>query len=151
MTEDINIPHPRKHSFQNIDSLVDYVGNVNIREMQGVIIFSPNNKQYKILNKEYLEFFKVRGNEPSIKYRYLQVRMDKYLCNTLYNLYPNTSSKFEEYENILYLIAQNIYSSYVARYIKKKWVTVAIEEFNISTGTYYNIKNKKGKYSKMNY
>ena len=131
MTEDINIPHPRKHSFQNIDSLVDYVGNVNIREMQGVIIFSPNNKQYKILNKEYLEFFKVRGNEPSIKYRYLQVRMDKYLCNTLYNLYPNTSSKFEEYENILYLIAQNIYSSYVARYIKKKWVTVAIEEFTV--------------------
>jgi len=29
--------------------------------------------------------------------------------------------------------------------------SVAIEEFNISTGTYYNIKNKKGKYSKMNY
>jgi hypothetical protein len=38
---------------------------------------------------------------------------------------------FEDYENALYSIAQNIYNSYVDRFIKKKWVTVAAEEFNV--------------------
>ena len=97
--------------------------------MQGVIIFAPNNKQYKILHEDYIKFFQVRGNEPSIKYRYLQVRMNSSLCNNLYYLYPNMNSSFEEYENIIYAIAQMIYTCYVDRYIKKQWVTVEVEEF----------------------
>lgn len=131
MNENINIPYPKKHTFTSIDSLVNYVNNIKISEMQGVIVFAPNNKQYKVLHTQYLEFFRARGNEPSIKYRYLQVRMQEQMVNKLYDLYPNMSSKFEEYENALYAIAQNIYNSYIARFIKKKWVTVAGEEFNV--------------------
>ena len=41
------------------------------------------------------------------------------------------ASEFEEYENIIYAIAQMIYTCYVDRYIKKQWVTVEIEEFNV--------------------
>ena len=131
MDENINIPYPKKHTFTDIDSLVTYVKNINIREMQGVIVFAPDNKQYKVIHTQYLDLFNTRGNEPSIKYRYLQVRMQEEMVNTLYKLYPNMSSKFEEYENIIYSIAQNIYNSYIARFIKKKWVTVAGEEFNV--------------------
>jgi hypothetical protein len=131
MTEDIFIPQPKKHNFTSLNDLVNYVKNINIRDMQGVIIFAPNNKQYKIIHQEYLNFFNVRGNEPSVKYRYLQVRMDSLMCNNLYHLYPKSASDFEEYENILYAIAQMIYTSYVDRYIKKQWVTVEIEEFNV--------------------
>jgi len=131
MTEDIFIPQPKKHNFTSLNELVNYVKNINIRDMQGVIIFAPNNKQYKIIHQEYLNFFNVRGNEPSVKYRYLQVRMDSLMCNNLYHLYPKSASDFEEYENILYAIAQMIYTSYVDRYIKKQWVTVEIEEFNV--------------------
>ena len=83
-----------------------------ISKKQGVIIFAPNNKQYKILNKDYLKFFSVRGNEPSIKYRYLQVRMNSHLINIFLDLYPNMIEKFEDYENVIYSIAQNIYKSY---------------------------------------
>ena len=131
MTEDIFIPQPKKHNFTSLNELVNYVKNINIRDMQGVIIFAPNNKQYKIIHQEYIKFFNTRGNEPSVKYRYLQVRMDSLMCNNLYHLYPKFTSDFEEYENILYAIAQIIYTSYVDRYIKKQWVTVEIEEFNV--------------------
>jgi hypothetical protein len=131
MDENINIPYPKKHTFRNIESLVNYVNNINIREMQGVIVFAPDNKQYKVINTQYLDLFNARGNEPSIKYRYLQVRMQEEMVNKLYKLYPNMCPKFEEYENIIYSIAQNIYNSYIARFIKKKWVTVAGEEFNV--------------------
>jgi hypothetical protein len=131
MNDNINIPYPKKHKFDSIDQLIEYVDKVNINNLQGVIIFAPNNKQYKVVNKEYLDLFNVRGNEPSIKYRYLQVRMDKDVVNNLYNLYPSMIHLFEDYENALYTIAQNIYNSYVDRFIKKKWVTVAAEEFNV--------------------
>ena len=131
MNENINIPRPKEHIFDNVDDMIIYIKNINIRKMQGVIIFTPNNNQYKILNEEYLEFFKARGNEPSIKYRYLQVRMDSRLTDTLYYLYPTMISKFEEYEEAIYSIAQSIYKSYVERYIKKKWITVPVEEYNI--------------------
>ena len=131
MNENINIQRPKEHFFDNVDDMITYIKKINIRKMQGVIIFAPNNNQYKILNEEYLEFFKARGNEPCIKYRYLQVRMDSGLTDTLYYLYPTMTSKFEEYEEIIYSIAQSIYKSYVERYIKKKWITVPVEEYNI--------------------
>ena len=131
MNENINIPYPKKHEFTSIDELIDHVDKVNINNLQGVIIFAPNNKQYKVVNKEYLNLFNVRGNEPSVKYRYLQVRMVENMVNNLYRLYPTMTHLFEDYENVLYSIAQNIYNSYVDRFIKKKWVTVAAEEFNV--------------------
>ena len=131
MNENINIRRPKEHFFDNVDDMIIYIKKINILKMQGVIIFAPNNNQFKILNEEYLEFFKARGNEPSIKYRYLQVRMNSRLTDTLYYLYPTMTSKFEEYEEVIYSIAQSIYKSYVERYIKKKWITVPVEEYNI--------------------
>lgn len=131
MTEDINIPYPRKHTFVSIDDLVEYVRNINIRNLQGVIVFAPNNKQYKIIHRDYQDLFNARGNEPSIKYRYLQVRMNHHMSDMLYHLYPNMGKTFDDYEDTIYLIAKVIYQSYVQRFIKKKWVTLAAEEFNI--------------------
>lgn len=137
MTENIHIPYPTKHNFSNVDQLINYVKTVNIRNLQGVIVFTPNNKQYKILHKDYKELFNARGNEPSIKYRYLQVRMDSLMLDMLYHLYPEMAETFDEYENNLYEIAKIIYNSYIQRFIKKKWVTLSTEEFNIIRECHY--------------
>ena len=131
MNENINIPYPTRHTFLNIHELFNHVSKLDIRNIQGVIVFAPNNCQYKILNRSYLELYNARGNEPSIKYRYLQVRMQKSMVDMLYHLYPEMIKTFELYENTIYTIAKNIYNSYVQRFIKKKWVTVAGEEFNV--------------------
>ena len=46
-----------------------------------------------------------------------------------------TTSKYHSYideiENNIYDIARNIYSSYIQRFIKKRFVTVPIEEFAV--------------------
>lgn len=131
MNENIHIPYPKRHNFSNIDELTDYVNNININKIQGVIIFAPGNKQYKIVNEEYLNFFRARGNEPSIKFRYLQVRMNKHMVDRLYSLYPHMIETFEEYENTLYSIAKIIYRSYIQRHIKGKWSTLPTQEYQV--------------------
>lgn len=135
LTENTNIPHPKKHNFKNTNEMNEYIKAIssgdNKFSIQGVICFAPNNKQYKIYNKDYKQLSNARGNEPSIKFRYLQIRMNRETVNMLYYLYPNMEKIFDETENTLYDIAKNIYNSYVQRFIKKRFVTVPVEEFVI--------------------
>ncbi|MDC0230793.1 hypothetical protein OAK19_02415 [Aureispira] len=130
ITEDVGVSYPKKCSFQNIEDMLAFIENEGFNRIQGVIVFSPN-KVFKILNKEYLEFFKIRGNEPSIKYRYLQVRMDSEKSNKLYFLYPKFGDIFDEYEDLIYKAAQQINFYYIRRFIKKKYVTVPKEEYEV--------------------
>ena len=93
LDEDINIPHTVEHKFSNIQELCAHVENTDIRHLQGIICFMPNNKQLKIIANEYVKLFHARGNEPSIRFRYLQVRMNKRLSDMLYYLYPEWEQK----------------------------------------------------------
>lgn len=131
MSEDINIRYPTKHSFSSINDVYNFVSSVDIYKTQGIIVFAPGNLQYKIFNKEYYDLYKVRGNEPSIKFRYLQVRMDKRYNNLLHYLYPNFSSIFEDYENIIYAIAKFIHNAYFERFIKNQYTSVPKEEYEV--------------------
>jgi hypothetical protein len=132
LTENLNIPYPKHFVFDNVDSLLYHMENVYYREIQGVIGFDlKNNKQVKVVHKDYQELFNARGNEPSIKFRYLQVRSNKRNVDMLFHLYPEMGSIFDDYENMIYKIGENIYKAYVQRFIKKQYVTVDKEEFNV--------------------
>lgn len=131
MDEDIYVPYPRQHKFKDVDDVFYFVDKMNYKNTQGIIIFTPCNTQYKIYNKSYYDFYMIRGNESSIKYRYLQIRLDRQSCNMMHYLYPESSKDFDEYEDSIYEIGKNIYSSYVERFIKRQYVTVPVEEFNV--------------------
>lgn len=133
---DDEIPHfpkPAKHSFLNIDEVVHYVNNVDIRNLQGVICIS-DRYSFKVLHPDYQELFQARGNEPSIKFRYLQVRTNRRLTNMLYHLYPEQIETFDDYENILFEIVRTIYRAYVQRYIKNIFIKVPREEYRVMLG-----------------
>ena len=136
MDDDIYIPYPERHSFSTLEEIYDYVYKTNYQKTQGIVVFAPNNKQYKILNLEYKHLYDARGNEPSINYRYLQVRMDVDKNKMLRYLYPSFISNFEEYENYLYDTAKLIYRSYVDRFINKKNVTLPKEEYRIMSAAH---------------
>ena len=131
MDEDIYIPYPEEHYFKNFGEIYDYIYNLKHNELQGVVIFAPNNVQYKILNIHYKDLYNVRGNEPSINYRYLQLRMNLEKNEMIRFLYPANIPIFEEYENYLYDTAKFIYKSYVDRFINKQLVTIPKEEYRV--------------------
>ena len=130
LEEDVGVEQPTKHSFTTKQEMSDYVQNLDINNIQGLYVYCDGN-QYKLLNDDYVELFETRGNEPSIKFRYLQVRMDGKQRQNLYYLYPRHADSFDDYENILYNVAKKINSDYISRFIKKKYVTVPKEEFGV--------------------
>jgi len=131
LNEDIKLSSPKKLDFTNIEDLLEYVKSLSYKDLQGVICFNLNNTQVKVLHKDYQDLFIARGNEPSIKFRYLQARMNRRMTNMLYHLYPRMAQVFDEYENTLYDISRSIYRAYVQRFIKKRYVTVPREEFAV--------------------
>jgi len=129
------LPKPDQYGFDSLDELYDFMSYVDPYKTQGLLAFLINDdctfSSVKVVDPEYQKLFNVRGNEPSVKFRYLQVRTDNEMVNALYKLYPDHIPHFEEYENILFDVARNIYRSYVHRFIKKNYVTVPKEEYKV--------------------
>lgn len=131
MNDDIGIAYPEKLTFKNLDEMYKYVDEINYNKAKGVIAFAPTNFQYMVLNKKYNELYKARNNEPSIKFRYLQCRLEPDMVDMLEYLYPDKKKDFEEYENYIFDASLYIYKSYVNRYIKRIPTTIPREEYNI--------------------
>ena len=132
LDENINVPHANSLKFESWDDLFAHAEDkIDEDTLQGVVVFTTTGDHFKVLNSAYKTLFSVRGNEPSIKFRYLQVRMDRELTDRLYALYPKHTEFFEDYENVLYSTARNIYDLYVQRYIRHVYVTLPREDFQI--------------------
>lgn len=126
----VDIPYPSKLTFPDVNELFSYVEEVDPRELQGVMMFSET-EQVKIMSRDYRYLFEIRGNEPSIKYRYLQVRMSPTTKRAMELLYPTHVPQFEFYENTLYEIALHIKNAYMRRFIKKEYVMLPPEEYSV--------------------
>ncbi len=118
-------------TFKSVDDVLTYVSNCDCKKTQGIIAFNKNNDQIKIYNSEYHSLYKIRGNVPSIKFRYLSVRMDRNMVNKMYELYPSHIETFENYEKSLCNIATIIHNMYIQRYVKHIHTVVPKEQFII--------------------
>jgi hypothetical protein len=100
--------------------------------LQGVIVFYNGNKdQFKIMNQKYVDLATVRGNEASVKFRYLQLRNDPIKRDSLRGLYLNHCFDFDFYEQCLVNITDVILEAYINRFIRKQYVVLPLEQFII--------------------
>lgn len=130
LESNIGLRTPKETNFTSLEELMDYVENIDEQKLQGVIVFTPTD-QIKIMNSRYMYWFSLRGNEPSVKFRYLQLRMDMERIEDFKLLYPEYVRVFDSYEDILYEIMSQIKNAYIKRYIKKEYVTMPPEEFSV--------------------
>lgn len=110
--------------------LQEFVDTIDYKKYQGLILFHKHsNRQIKIYSNNYYELYKVRGNNPNIRFRYLEIRKDPDMKKKFFDLYPIYTDVFLEYENILYQVAKLVRFYYIQRYIKNKYVTLPKEEY----------------------
>lgn len=129
--EDLGIVKPTPLNFNNADELLTYVDSIVPLYNQGVMIFAPSNRHYKVLNKKYYELFQLRNNEPSVKYRYLHIRTDTEALQKYVELYPEHKRHFDLYEKVISDIGKRILRSYINRYMLKHFIIVAPQEYYI--------------------
>lgn len=96
----------------------------NLEVSQGLILYYRHPlgfiRQVKFINPYYYERYKIRGNEPSLYFRYLQVRMDKQLRLSLYALYSESHELFNTTENKIYDMAKHLLKMHKEVYVKSR-------------------------------
>lgn len=126
---DSHISFPPSHSFTTLEELCKFVDTCDWKTMAGITVYMPNQTQMKITSPTYLKYFVARGNEPSIKYRYLQVRTNPESVKMLMELYPAYQNDFVMYEDFLIYVAQCVAHAYNVRYVQKQFIRVPQEQY----------------------
>lgn len=129
--DDIGVTKTKELTFATIGDLHDHVKGVDPMVSPGVISFAPNNRQVKICSDEYVNLASLRGNQSSLKFRYLQIRNDHEMNMALRKLYPNDVADFDLYEGYLNRASKSIHDAYIRRFIKKEHVRVSQAEFAV--------------------
>lgn len=112
-------------------NVFDFVENhINPFIHQGIIGFHlKQNKHVKIVNQKYKVLSRIRGNNPNIRLRYLEIRGDENSKSKFIQLYPTFQKVFDNFEDIIQKLAKYIYFCFQERYIKGKYVTLPKEEY----------------------
>ena len=117
--------------FTSVDELTSYVDSMDTTVDQGVIGYLPDHTQVKVLNDLYKSLYDLRGNQPSVKFRYLQLINDTDKLRTFRNLYPEHHNTFNDIDHILYNISIGIYTQYCRRFIHKQYAVVPKEQYGV--------------------
>ena len=131
MTDKIKVPQLEGATFDSYELFSDYVLSIDHTKSQGVVCFDNEGPVFKVIHPTYAVLSGIRGNEPSIKFRYLQLRNDLFAVEQLKMLYPEFESAYEMYEQHLIEIAKFILYAYIKRFIKKEWTVVPQEEYRV--------------------
>jgi hypothetical protein len=126
---DIKVNRPRSFKFDTLESLHEHIASTHPADTSGLVVFCPGNLQFKISSDIYMSMFNVRGNQQSVKFRYLQIRNDKRFNDTIRMMYPEKIHEFDEYEQLLQDIAKKIHNAYMQRFIHKQFVSVPVGEY----------------------
>lgn len=123
---------PTELNLKSHQDLTQSVNSMNSFDRAGVILVSDmkNPQPVKIINTPYFCLRMARGNEPSMRNRYLQLRGTPHL-GVLVNWYSDAEyqNKFEEAEHEVEALVKRLHSMYIHRYIKKNFETLPKEEF----------------------
>lgn len=121
--DDVGIPHPHEHTFENADQLIRHVGTLNPMFCQGIFVMGPHGF-HKFVNGHYHSYAQLRGNEPNLTKRYLELRKQPTELNAFLTLYRDSYGVFQGIETSLQKIARNIHTVYMKRFVSKQYAVV---------------------------
>ena len=136
LSYDIDIPvkKPVELSFTSWENLCQYISNdlFPYNCHQGIVICdNKKHSNIKILNNTYNDLKKIRGNSPSIMFRYLEIRNNQEMNINIKRLFPDYVNDFNGYESIIDKITTRLFQEYFKRYISKNFTTISPNEHYI--------------------
>jgi len=95
-------------------------------------------KRCSIINPNYEEMYKIRGNYTNIQYQYLCLRRINKVLHFL-KYFPQYKSLFYEYREQYEKLLTNIHQSYISYYIKKNGIFISKKYFPIIYDIHHSI------------
>ncbi|CCV01793.1 immediate early protein ICP-46 [Invertebrate iridescent virus 22] len=111
------LPKPSE-KFETLKEVFEFVEKMRYPfTYQGLLLVHSQGSQYRIISDEYATYFKVRNNEQSIPYRYLQLKHqnDQVSIELLKKLFPDYISTFELNEQYIVKLVDVLMSEYNKR------------------------------------
>ena len=118
------LPSLPEYKCENIFSLIDMVRNMDHSVHPGIILYFPNQTQLKLYNKNYKKAQELRGNQPDILYRYLELRKNREQALMFLDLFKNQEDYLMSVEFTILDVSKFIFQAYMNRYIHKKYIYV---------------------------
>ena len=131
LAENLGIPLPERFPVpSSVNELRTFVNNLDPFSYQGVLLSVNDDTHIKVLNPQYTFYSDLRGNRPSIRFRYLELRREgnDTRLKSFMSLYPEHNHMFLKLESDLNRIAIMLHNVYMNRYIAKNFIMLPKEE-----------------------
>jgi hypothetical protein len=123
------IQRPKTYNFTTYDDLetLIVVMNEDYKDAGIMIYHGPSGLRTKIRNPNY-EFVRgLRGNQPKLQYRYLELRQEGKVAPYL-RYYPEALPEFNKYKEQIHDFTEQLHTHYINCYIKKTSPLLEFEE-----------------------
>jgi hypothetical protein len=134
------VDKPKEFKFMSVDEIKNRVEKVNIDHHQGFILIKSGEEDihYKYSPSKYKYLFGIRGNIPSLKFRYLQLRrygvsQERFTFadfKSFLELY-NFDQMSKQIESDIYDVCCDLHQKYIMYYVDKKHIDISEFEKDI--------------------
>ncbi len=109
-------------NLSSLDSLKEHMKTVDPTKSQGVILINEKGQCVKVMKHEYLEAFRLRGNQPNILLRYIELQQegDVKKIETFYNMYEDYKNDILDLTDAITDICSFVFRKYRNRFIRKQ-------------------------------
>jgi len=115
-----SIEHMVPYAFDSWVDVFDAVKHIDCWTSQGILLFDrETSRQIKLIPSTYHDLWSVRGNQPNVMFRYLQIRTQPAMVTTFMALYPEWAVRCSHAEQHIHALSAWMYTYYVSRYIYK--------------------------------
>lgn len=125
------LPYLVEHKFATLEEALDHVQNTSPVLSQGLVAMSPVLGFYKLTSAQYAYFYSLRGNQPNIGLRYIELIKDQGDVQNFVRLYPEFGKVFETIDATLSRVVKRIHNTYIRRFVKKEFAVLPPQEYEI--------------------
>ena len=106
----------------SLEQLKEEMKNVNHSSSQGFILINNKGESVKVMKHEYIEAFKLRGNQPNILLRYIELQQEgvEERVKTFFEMYPEHRDTIIAFSEVVEDICNFMFRKYRNRFVRKQ-------------------------------
>lgn len=113
--------YEKTYEFDSFEALTENVRDMKYPFDEGYGYYLTSEEgNFKIYNDDYLYYFELRNNSPSIPFAYLHNVFEEQKNSDFRKMYPEHTETFDFYDKEIKEIAKDLQSKYVKRFVLKQ-------------------------------